>query len=184
MDTLEHGLEPWTFDDLLALPESLWHYEIVDGGLLMTPPAGMWHEVVSDGVRRLLDAQLPSDHRVLGPIGVNMHPTYLIPDLSVIRRAAITPDRDRANPSDLVLVVEVVSPGSVSTDRILKPAKYAAAGIANFWRVETRPETALTAYTLPSGAAVYTELGTWTSGETARITEPWALEIPVASLED
>lgn len=33
----------------------------------------------------------------------------------------------------------VVSPGSRRTDRVVKPAEYAAAGIAHYWRVETEP---------------------------------------------
>lgn len=183
MDVLEHGLGPWTFDDLLALPESLWRYEIVDGSLLMTPPAGRRHERVTDGVRTVLKTHAPADYRVWGPLGVDIDPTYLIPDLVVIREEAALLDEDNAKPSDLVLVVEVVSPGSVSTDRILKPAKYAAAGIPNFWRVETRPETSLAAYTLPAGAGVYTELGTWFAGETAHLTTPFGLTIPIADLE-
>src|SRR5690625_1409451 len=183
MDVLEHGLEPWTFDDLLALPESLWHYEIVDGGLLMTPPAGMWHEAVARALTDLLTPQVGPTYRVLGPVGVDIHPTYLIPDLIVVPRDAVAPHRDRALPTELALVVEVVSPGSVSTDRILKPAKYAAAGIPNYWRIETQPETSLTAYTLPPDADTYTELGTWMVGENAHLSAPFDLEIPIVDLE-
>ena len=183
MDVLDHGLRPWTFDDLLALPESLWRYEIVDGGLLMTPPAGMLHELVTDGVRTVLKANTPRGYRVWGPLGVDIDPTYLIPDLVVIREEAISPHRDRALPADLVLVVEVVSPGSVSADRILKPAAYAGAGIPNYWRVETMPKTSLTAYTLPTDADVYREVGTWSAGETARLTTPFDLEIRITDLE-
>lgn len=177
------SVEPWTFEDLLALPESLWRYEIVDGGLLMTPPAGIWHGGVSDALRTILKTSLPTRMRVLGPVGVDLHPTYLIPDLIVIDDKAVRPERDRAQPSELTLVVEVVSPGSQSTDRILKPAKYAAAGIPHFWRVETRPHTTLTAYTLPPGASTYTEVGTWKASEVARFTDPFVVDISIADLE-
>lgn len=177
------SVEPWTFDDLLSLPESLWRYEIVDGGLLTTPPAGIWHEAVSVRLRDALSGTVPPTHVALGPIGVDLHPTYLIPDLVVIDRTSVRPERDRAHPSELLLVVEVVSPGSQSTDRILKPAKYAAAGIPHFWRVETRPHTTLTAYRLRTGAATYTEVGTWKVGKTARFTEPFAVDIPISDLE-
>jgi len=53
------------------------------------------------------------------------------------------------SPAEVLLAVEVVSPGSVTTDRITKPAQYAAAGIANFWRVETEPDELV----LPSSGA-------------------------------
>ncbi|GAA4616411.1 hypothetical protein GCM10023195_72970 [Actinoallomurus liliacearum] len=39
-------------------------------------------------------------------------------------------------PAEVRLVVEVVSPESEERDRKLKPARYAEAGIAHFWRVE------------------------------------------------
>lgn len=81
--------------------------------------------------------------------------------------------------TDVLLAVEVVSPGSVTTDRITKPAQYAAAGIRSLWRVETRPELSLTAYALVSGERVYTEVGTWTTGQTAQLSEPFAVEVAV-----
>ncbi len=34
------------------------------------------------------------------------------------------------------LVIEVMSPGSITADQVDKPAEYAAAGIPHFWRVE------------------------------------------------
>jgi Uma2 family endonuclease len=43
------------------------------------------------------------------------------------------------------LVVEVMSPGSVTTDQTDKPAEYAAARILHYWRLEQDPaEGALT----------------------------------------
>lgn len=35
-----------------------------------------------------------------------------------------------------LLVVEIVSPTSKTIDRVAKPAKYAAAGIPNYWLME------------------------------------------------
>ena len=77
------------------------------------------------------------------------------------------------------LAVEIVSPGSVTTDRVTKPAQYAAAGIRHFWRVETRP-VSLTAYALDG--STYRELGTWGAGETAHLAEPSPAEIPIDRL--
>ncbi|MFD2491822.1 Uma2 family endonuclease [Amycolatopsis jiangsuensis] len=44
----------------------------------------------------------------------------------------LTPTR----PEHVLLVVEVVSPGSGTTDRIVKTDQYAKAGIPFYWRVE------------------------------------------------
>jgi Putative restriction endonuclease len=42
----------------------------------------------------------------------------------------------------VLLVAEVVSPGSETTDRVLKPAQYATAGIQFHWRVEQTAQSA------------------------------------------
>jgi Putative restriction endonuclease len=39
-------------------------------------------------------------------------------------------------PSDILLIVEIVSPGSVELDRYLKPVEYSQANVRHFWRVE------------------------------------------------
>jgi Uma2 family endonuclease len=44
----------------------------------------------------------------------------------------VTPTR----PEHVLLVAEIVSPGSETTDRIVKLDQYARAGIAFYWRVE------------------------------------------------
>lgn len=56
------------------------------------------------------------------------------PDVVVYR--ADTIDVSPTRPEHLLLVVEVVSPGSETTDRIVKTDQYAKAGIPFYWRVE------------------------------------------------
>ncbi|MBB5786649.1 Uma2 family endonuclease [Jiangella mangrovi] len=179
---LPTGPRWWTFDDLLELPESDWRFEIVDGGLLMTPGPGLWHESVSDFLRARLRAALPPGLRILGPVTVDIDPTFLIPDLMVLPHDVVRRGGAKAMAAEALLVIEIVSPGSVSIDRILKPAKYAEAGIPHFWRVEFQPELSLTAYALPEGTSAYTEVGTWTAGQTAPIRAPFEVDIEIAEL--
>jgi Uma2 family endonuclease len=40
------------------------------------------------------------------------------------------------DPADVLLTIEIVSPGSVVLGRHLKPVEYAQAGVPHFWRVE------------------------------------------------
>jgi Uma2 family endonuclease len=49
---------------------------------------------------------------------------------------ASLPDDALLRPQHCALVVEVMSPGSVTADQTDKPAKYAAARIPHYWRVE------------------------------------------------
>jgi Uma2 family endonuclease len=56
------------------------------------------------------------------------------PDLLVLRAAP--PATVWVDPAYVSLVVEVVSDGSEDLDHKIKPAEYAAARIAHFWRVD------------------------------------------------
>ena len=178
---LEQLRSIWTVDDLRASDIEDWRrFQIVDGSLVVSPPPAGAHELVSEDVRAAIRVVLPEGLVVVGPIGVAIGRSYLIPDLVVAAR-----DRVRSieylQPEDVLLVVEIVSPGSVTMDRIVKPAKYAAAGIPAYWRVETEP-VGLTAYVLPPGSGAYAESGSWGPDGTARLTEPFPVEIDLTSL--
>ena len=132
---LQVPVDGWTVDDL---PDESGRYELVDGALLVTPPPSLRHSVAAFSLARLLLPHLPDDAAVLTERGVHFdRRNYRQPDLVVYDRRAIT--RDRIEPYDVLLAVEVMSPSSVSTDRVTKPAQYAAAGIPHFWRLELDP---------------------------------------------
>lgn len=170
----------WTFEDLQQIDDENWRrYEIVDGALVVSPYASPRHEFVGARLRRELDPYIPAGFELLGPLTVDLRPSYRIPDLLVLSKEAVLRNDPLIPPADLLLAVEVVSPSSVSTDRLVKPAQYAAAGIPAYWRVETDP-VSLTAYALRD--KVYIELGTWTPGQIAEIAEPFPVRITVADL--
>jgi hypothetical protein len=98
------------------------------------------------------------------------------------------------DPADVSLVVEIVSPGSRTTDRLTKPALYARAGIASFWRVELDEGPAIFAYRLEQDRYRleqdryrleqdrYAEAGSARPGERLVVTEPYALSLDPADL--
>ena len=175
----------WTYADLDVLPDHDldWRcFQIVDGTLVVSPMPGIRHEVVCTELRRLLDRGPESGLLVLSQLAVDMHPSYLAPDVLVVSRELLRSEANPVPPELVHLVVEVVSPSSQSMDRLTKPAQYAAAGIPAYWRVETRPEVTLTAYELPAGAQAYREVGTWGPGETARLNVPFPVEVPVDAI--
>ena len=178
----------WTYDELVAYVESLPHdvnphaYEIVDGALVVTPSPDVVHEAVSAELRAMLRAAYGPEYLVGGPIDIDLNPSYRTPDLVVIPTSLVGHRTRPLPPSDVLLVVEVVSPGSVTTDRITKPAQYAAAGIPAYWRLETDPDISLTVYRLPEGGTVYAEAGTWTRGQTAHLTEPFPVDVVLDQL--
>ncbi|NYH86622.1 Putative restriction endonuclease [Actinopolymorpha cephalotaxi] len=81
-------------------------------------------------------------------------------------------------PSEIAIIVEVVSPGSELPDRKDKPGEYAQAGIPVFWRIETRGALALVAHELVG--ADYLEHAPVT--DTFGTRQPWPLQIDVPDL--
>lgn len=95
--------------------------------------------------------------------------TNRMPDVIVYRSSAIdvTPTR----PSHVLLVVEVVSPGSETTDRVVKAQQYAAAGIQFYWRVEMAAEATpvLHTHVLDPAAGAYRSTGAHTGRLAAQV---------------
>ncbi|BFU46853.1 Uma2 family endonuclease [Krasilnikovia sp. MM14-A1004] len=74
-----------------------------------------------------------------------------IPDLTLWARPQ--PSAVWLDLADLLLVVEVVSPGSAAADRVVKRLEYAAAGIARYWMVERDPAQTVTMHSLGTDGA-------------------------------
>lgn len=124
----------WTEADLVHLPRE-YRYEIIDGRLLVTPPAGEVHQDWCKWAFRVLDRSAPDGWRVQWDLGLRYPERNLIPDLVVL--APDAPRAERAyNPVVPALVVEVESPSTRAVDRIDKAEAYAAAGIGAYWRIE------------------------------------------------
>jgi Uma2 family endonuclease len=148
---------PWTFDQLVELPEDDCRYEVVDGLLLVSPPPSQEHQLIANGLLQQLLAQCPPSWRVLLEFALPLGTDGRVPDLCVIRAGAPSARGNTPfpiGPEHFGLVVEVVSPRSRKTDRFAKPGEYAEAGVPLFWRVELEPELAVHAFRLSSGAYV------------------------------
>ena len=133
---------PWTIRDLMTLPDDGLRYEIVDGSLHVSPPPAARHGLLATRLYDALRPRVPQDLLLLvGGVGVSArlpgHETqYLIPDLLVVRAGAAPlsdPDAVYFPPEDVPLVVEVVSPSSVTHDLVTKRELYALLGIAHYW---------------------------------------------------
>lgn len=172
---LQVPYDGWTVDDM---PELEGPCELVDGGLLMTPLGTPHHQEVAMALANALQPALPREWRATAPQGLHLdHRNYRVPDLLVYDRAAA--DRGRISPRDVHLVGEVMSPGSVSTDRVAKPAQYAAAGIPHFWRLELDP-LVLVVHRLVGTA--YDEVGRYE--DEVDLSEPVQVRFRLTSLLD
>jgi hypothetical protein len=131
--TLPSG--PWTEAHLPVLPADDNGWEIVDGGLHVSPPHDDGHRALVDTIVGLLGSAAPPSWRALGPVGLRAGDSFVRPDVAVLRPGA-PPSADWVDPSDVALVVEVETPHSRRVDRCLKPGLYADAGVESYWRIE------------------------------------------------
>jgi Uma2 family endonuclease len=81
--------------------------------------------------------------------------------------------------SEVLLVVEVVSPGSVRTDHVLKRSEYADAGIPHYWIVDITERVSLLACRL-AGEFGYADGGAVTGRYTT--SAPFPVEIDLDAL--
>jgi Uma2 family endonuclease len=100
------------------------------------------------------------------------------------RGRQLDPDRVRREggvlrASEVVLVVEVVSPGSTRTDHVAKRNEYADAGIPHYWIVDITEPVSLLACHL-AGEFGYADGGSVTGRFVA--TEPFPVEIDLQAL--
>ncbi|WP_086789877.1 Uma2 family endonuclease [Crossiella equi] len=129
--------EGWYAEDLDGPPGALRHTELVDGVLVFrVSPQRRWHgRMVTALTNALVDS---------APEGVEVDREFTIrldqrnrpePDI-VVNTKPVADDQTWVEPSDVLLVVEVVSPESEHRDTTVKPRKYAEAGIPHYWIVE------------------------------------------------
>ena len=122
--------------------------EIVDGMVVVTPSASARHNRLARRLANALEAAGGPEWFADLDFDVRLQDVPLTnrrPDVVVYRASMI--DHMPMRPENVLLVVEVVAPGSESTDRILKPSQYARAGIDFYWRIEQSPAGAPIVYT-------------------------------------
>ncbi|MFG2377051.1 Uma2 family endonuclease [Streptomyces sp. NPDC048504] len=111
--------------------------EIVDGMVVVSPSASKRHNRLARILANALDAAAGPDWNADTDFDVRLQDVPLTnrrPDVAVYQAETI--DLTPTRPEHVLLVVEVVSPGSETTDRIVKVDQYAKASIPFYWRVE------------------------------------------------
>lgn len=174
----------WTVDDVLALGEDTHQrVELVGGTLMMSPAPSVPHQRASHRLAALLEqaaTEAEAGLEVLEAVNVLMPDGLLIPDLVVADAAATAEAGFALDNAAVVLIVEIASPATRLTNRELKPALYAAAGVEHYWRLDLEP--APTLYTGVRNGAGYRDTATFLPGRKARITEPFPLAFDPAVL--
>lgn len=130
-----------------ALPSSdINHYELIRGRIVMSPPAGWPHGGVGGSLVYMLTAHVRS-----GGLGIVLDSSAgydmpsgdtLEPDVSFVSHARFAAGPKPVHGQFLRIVpdfvVEILSPSSVSRDRVEKAEIYAQNGVDEYWIVDSK----------------------------------------------
>lgn len=164
-------------------------WELQEGNLIMSPSPSPRHMVAAAELYVQLRGQLPA-HLVAVPdidINVELVPesdpgTARRPDLVIVQRAEFDRVTERGgllSARAVLVVVEIVSPGSRRMDRVVKRAEYADAGIAHYWIIDLDAPPTLVACHLAEGLGYQDSPAAVDSFETR---EPFSVRIDLTSL--
>lgn len=124
--------------DYEALPEEVSRQiEILDGTVKVSLSPSREHQRVARRLANALETAVSDAFAVETDVDLRLRDVPLLlrrPDIAVFD--ASLPNAEPLRPDHCLVVVEVMSPGSVTADRMDMPTEYAASGIPHFWRVE------------------------------------------------
>lgn len=157
--------------------------EVVDGMIVVSPSASIRHNRLARVLANALDTAGGPDWNADTDFDVRLQDVPLTnrrPDVVVYRAATI--DDTPMRPEHVLLVVEVVSPGSETTDRVVKVEQYARAGIPFYWRIEQTTTAACLVYTyvLDPASGRYRDGDLFTG--VVKATVPFPVEIDLTSV--
>ena len=144
------GLPPGrllTAAEYAKLGETGWGYtELMEGRLLVSPSPTAKHNMAGLALAMQLVPQLPEGMRVIQDVDIDLglvpadQPGLVRrPDLVVVNTVAVNRvDREGGLlcAADVLIIVEIVSPGSRRLDYVIKRGEYADAGIPRYWIVD------------------------------------------------
>lgn len=165
---------PWpdrllTLDDWAALPpDPSRRFELVEGVLVVAPRPALLHQLALGRLVAAVQDQLPVGLVAVGEVEIVVDPgataagaavgqttgpaTVRVPDVIVVPAAVAEQNPARVAAADVLVAVEIVSPGTKAMDRVAKQAEYAWAGIPGYWIVDLDPPAVtMTAQVLVDG---------------------------------
>lgn len=110
--------------------------EVVDGALLVSAQALPFHNKAIHRLMNLLESSVPRQVIPISEVEVLLAAdplTIRVPDVCLVHTAAYLANPPRFTAPDVVLAVEIVSPGSRRTDHGAKRYDYEQVGIPCYW---------------------------------------------------
>ena len=179
-----------TIAEFTALPEDDQHrWELQEGSVVMAPSPSPRHMRASGRLFTQLTAQLPPNLEAVQDVDIDLglvppnRPGHARrPDLIVVEAGIVDRAEDEArliHASEVVVIVEIVSPGSVRMDNVIKRSEYADAGIGHYWIIDLALPVSLLACH-QAGEFGYADDGEFTG--TYQVVEPFTATIDLAKL--
>ena len=164
MEALKKEKNYYTYSDYLTWDDDA-RYELIDGvPYLMSPAPRQEHQEVSMEIAKQLAVFLTGKPCKVfaAPFDVRLNvdkadDTVVQPDILVVCDKSKLDGKSCNGAPDLV--IEILSPSSLKSDRITKFNKYLQAGVREYWIVDPDQKT-VDVYTLENGkyfAAVYSD---------------------------
>ena len=155
--------------------------ENVDGMVVVSPGASKRHNRLARILANALDAAGGADWNADTDFDVRLQDVPLTnrrPDVVVYRADSI--DISPTRPEHVLLAAEIVSPGSETTDRVVKLDQYAGSGIPIYWRVELTPAgiPVVNVYLLDSASRRYRDSEVFTGLVKATVPFPVEIDLP------
>jgi Uma2 family endonuclease len=171
----------WTVEMLDALPDDGKRYEIIDGELFVTPsPSDVHQYVVGELYARLLAYLRRSGvgHPVVSPSDVRREDrrrNRVQPDIYVVR---VTNSKRPVYPfdlTDLLLAIEVASPGNPRYDYQTKRMLYLTSGVPEYWIVSPDARTFVRWTRVEDPGEILNTRITW---QPSGMTNPFVMDLP------
>jgi Uma2 family endonuclease len=129
----------YTVEDVLTLPDDAPRVELNDGAIIVVPSPTGGHQDTANLLWHWFREHAPGEYRPLTAVGlaITLKDTFE-PDVALLREP-VALGSHYYDAEQVLIAVEVVSPGTRRRDRFEKPGDYAAAGIKHYWRIEQDP---------------------------------------------
>jgi Uma2 family endonuclease len=175
-----------TLEECIELPEdNSRRHELREGVLSGRPRATPLRQQVMVHLAWSLHHQLPPDWRAVVDTEVVIQPgfpaTVRVPDLVVVPADVVKANPPRFAADQVLVAVEIISPGSRRIDTRLKPYEYAEAGIPHYWVIDLGEPLSLAAYHL-AGEFGYQEAPAAT--RVFEMDEPFGVRVDLTELPD
>jgi len=130
----------WTAEDVRALPEDGNRYECIDGVLLVTPFPSAPHQRAFRWLFGPLCGYVEAQRcgeLMSAPADVGIVPgTVVQPDIFVFRTKSGAELQRWSDISELILALEILSPGTAKVDRGIKRRFYQRAAVHEYWIID------------------------------------------------